>query len=128
MAIVYNNFNQNTLMSFAKSFAALNGQPLDQREIYTSKEALEAAATGATTYVGQTLKLINSDGSVDSYIIKNEQGELEKLQLESNFKAEFDAFISLEPDSTKSAEPNTEYITLVFSNPRKNTVEGDSNT
>ena len=47
MAIVYKNFNQNTLMSFAKSFAALNGQPLDQREIYTSKEALEAVPISA---------------------------------------------------------------------------------
>lgn len=114
MAIVYKNFNQNTLMSFAKSFAALNGQPLDQREIYTSKEALEAAAAGATTYVGQTLKLINSDGSVDSYIIKNEQGELEKLQLESKFQEEFEDFldnsyITLQEDTT-----DTNYSILKF--------------
>jgi hypothetical protein len=114
MAIVYNNFNQNTLMSFAKSFAALNGQPLDQREIYTSKEALEAAATGTTTYVGQTLKLINSDGSVDSYIIKNEQGELEKLQLESKFQEEFkdfldNSYITLQEDTT-----NANYSILKF--------------
>lgn len=126
MAINYNNFTSDKVMSFAKSFSAMNGQPLDDREIYTTLDALETAAKGTTTYVGQTLKLINSDGSVDSYIIKNTAGDLEKLQLESSFKAEFDAFLSIEPDPTESAEPNTEYVTLVFSNLRKNTVEGDS--
>jgi hypothetical protein len=80
MAIVYNNFNQNTLMSFAKSFAALNGQPLDQREIYTSFEALQEAAAGITTYVGQTLKYINeADKTVTAYLIKDEEGNLEEL-------------------------------------------------
>jgi hypothetical protein len=114
MAKQFNTISSDSLMAFAQSFSVTKGQPLDDREIYTSKEDLEKAATGPTTYVGQTLKLINGDGSVDSYIIKNTAGDLEKLQLESKFQEEFEDFldnsyITLQEDTT-----NANYSILKF--------------
>jgi hypothetical protein len=52
MAKIYNDFQPINLMSFAKSFARLNGQPLDKSEIwYNLQDAKDYAATDAA-YVG----------------------------------------------------------------------------
>jgi hypothetical protein len=52
MAKIYNDFQPANLMSFAKSFARLNGQPLDKSEIwYNLADAQDYAATEAA-YVG----------------------------------------------------------------------------
>lgn len=80
MAKLYNDFQPANLMSFAKSFARLNGQPLDKSEIwYSLAEAQEYAATEAA-YVGQILSVINSDkNSVVFYGIQDTNGTLKEV-------------------------------------------------
>lgn len=80
MAKLYNDFQPANLMSFAKSFARLNGQPLDKSEIwYSLAEAQEYAATEAA-YVGQILSVIESDkNSVVFYGIQDTNGTLKEV-------------------------------------------------
>lgn len=80
MAKLYNDFQPANLMSFAKSFARLNGQPLDKSEIwYSLAEAQEYAATKAA-YVGQILSVIDSDkNSVVFYGIQDTNGTLKEV-------------------------------------------------
>lgn len=80
MAKIYNDFQPANLMSFAKSFARLNGQPLDKSEIwYSFDEAAAYAATDAA-YVGQILAVIDSDnGSVKFWGIQDAAGNLEEV-------------------------------------------------
>lgn len=80
MAKLYNDFQPANLMSFAKSFARLNGQPLDKSEIwYSLAEAQEYAATEAA-YVGQILSVIDSDkNSVVFYGIQDINGTLKEV-------------------------------------------------
>lgn len=53
------DFASGNLMTFAKSFSAMNGQPLDNREVWYDKDALIAAAAGSTMYVGQKVSYID---------------------------------------------------------------------
>lgn len=80
MAKIYNDFAPANLMSFAKSFARLNGQPLDKSEIwYSLAEAQEYAATDAA-YVGQTLAVIDSENkNVVFYGIQDAEGTLKEV-------------------------------------------------
>lgn len=80
MAKLYNDFQPANLMSFAKSFARLNGQPLDKSEIwYSLAEAQEYAATEAA-YVGQILSVIDSGkNSVVFYGIQDTNGTLKEV-------------------------------------------------
>lgn len=80
MAKIYNDFASANLMSFAKSFARLNGQPLDKSEIwYSLIEAQEYAATDAA-YVGQTLAVIDSENkNVVFYGIQDAEGTLKEV-------------------------------------------------
>ena len=86
MAIKYENFASDTLMSFGKSFSRLNGQPLDKSSIwYDYNDAKAYAATGAA-YIGQQLAVINTVGegdeattTVNCYVIKDEAGNLTQL-------------------------------------------------
>lgn len=80
MAKIYNDFQSANLMSFAKSFARLNGQPLDKSEIwYSLAEAQDYAATDAA-YVGQILAVIDSDNNaVVFYGIQDTAGTLKKV-------------------------------------------------
>lgn len=64
MAIQYGkdravDFAAGNLMTFAKSFSAMNGQPLDNREVWYDRAALEAAAQGTTMYVGQKVTFVD---------------------------------------------------------------------
>lgn len=59
MANFYKNFTSNTLMSFDKSFARLNGQPLDKSAIWYSLEDAQAYAATGTAYVGQPVAVID---------------------------------------------------------------------
>jgi hypothetical protein len=52
MAKIYNDFQSANLMSFAKSFARLNGQPLDKSEIWYSLADAQAYAVTDAAYVG----------------------------------------------------------------------------
>lgn len=77
MAKIYNDFQSANLMSFAKSFARLNGQPLDKSEIWYSLADAQAYAATDAAYVGQILAVIDSENNkVDFYGIQNASGEL----------------------------------------------------
>lgn len=57
------DFAAGNLMTFAKSFSAMNGQPLDNREVWYDKAALEAAAQGTTMYVGQKVTFVDVENN-----------------------------------------------------------------
>lgn len=59
MANFYKNFTSDTLMSFGKSFARLNGQPLDKSAIWYSLEEAQAYAATGSAYVGQPVAVID---------------------------------------------------------------------
>ena len=64
-------------MSFAKSFARLNGQPLDKSEFWYSLAEAQAYATTDAAYVGQILAVIDAENNtVSFYGIQNANGEL----------------------------------------------------
>ena len=46
------DFAASKLMSFGKSFSRMNGQPLDESEVWYNKAELEAFAAGNSAYVG----------------------------------------------------------------------------
>ena len=77
MAKIYTDFQPANLMSFAKSFARLNGQPLDKSEIWYSSAEAQAYATTDAAYVGQILAVIDAENNtVSFYGIQNANGEL----------------------------------------------------
>lgn len=77
MAKIYTDFQPANLMSFAKSFARLNGQPLDKSEIWYSFAEAQAYAATDAAYVGQILAVIDAENNtVSFYGIQNANGEL----------------------------------------------------
>lgn len=77
MAKIYNDFQPANLMSFAKSFARLNGQPLDKSEIWYSLAEAQAYAATEAAYVGQILAVIDTaNNKVSFYGISDSQGTL----------------------------------------------------
>ena len=80
MAKIYNDFQPANLMSFAKSFARLNGQPLDKSEIWYSLAEAQAYAATDAAYVGQTLAVIDSENkNVVFYGIQDAEGTLKEV-------------------------------------------------
>lgn len=80
MAKIYTDFQPANLMSFAKSFARLNGQPLDKSEIWYSLAEAQAYATTDAAYVGQILAVIDAENNtVSFYGIQNANGELAEV-------------------------------------------------
>lgn len=69
MAKIYGEIAASALMTFDKSFARSNGQPLDSTEIYYSKVAAEAYAAGDVAYVGQKIAVIEN-GKLTHYGIE----------------------------------------------------------
>lgn len=128
MAKIYNDFASANLMSFAKSFARLNGQPLDKSEIwYSLAEAQEYAATDAA-YVGQTLAVIDSENkNVVFYGIQDAEGTLKevgsapvgdnlsveivdgKVQLK-NFGKEYYAYVPAVKDEEGNITEESKYV------------------
>lgn len=53
------DFAASKLMSFGKSFSRMNGQPLDESEVWYDKVALEAFAAGNSAYVGMKLVYVD---------------------------------------------------------------------
>lgn len=78
MAKLYGEIASSALMTFDKSFARANGQPLDSTEVYYSKAAAEEYAAGAGAYVGQKIVVVEN-GVVTHYGIENEAGDLKEL-------------------------------------------------
>lgn len=80
MAKIYNDFQPANLMSFAKSFARLNGQPLDKSEIWYNLADAQAYAATDAAYVGQILSIIDSDNNkVVFYGIQDAEGTLKEV-------------------------------------------------
>ena len=78
MAKLYGEILSSALMTFDKSFARANGQPLDSTEVYYSLTAAQEYAAGAGAYVGQKIVVVE-DGVVTHYSIENEAGALKEL-------------------------------------------------
>ena len=53
------DFAAAKLMSFGKSFSRMNGQPLDESEVWYNKAELEAFAAGNSAYVGMKLVYVD---------------------------------------------------------------------
>ena len=80
MAKIYNDFKPANLMSFAKSFARLNGQPLDKSEIWYSLAEAQAYAATEAAYVGQILAVIDTaNAKVAFYGIADAAGTLKEI-------------------------------------------------
>lgn len=78
MAKLYGEIASSALMTFDKSFARANGQPLDSTEVYYSLAAAQEYAAGAGAYVGQKIVVVEN-GVVTHYGIENEAGDLKEL-------------------------------------------------
>lgn len=79
MAKLYGEILSSALMTFDKSFARANGQPLDSTEVYYSLEDAKAYAASAGAYVGQKIVVIDESGVVSHYSIENTAGDLKEL-------------------------------------------------
>ena len=64
MAKIYGEIGASALMTFDKSFARSNGQPLDSTEVFYSKAAAETYAAGEVAYVGQKVVVVETVGEV----------------------------------------------------------------
>ena len=53
------DFASTKLMSFGKSFSRMNGQPLDESEVWYNKTDLENFAKGNSAYVGMKLVYVD---------------------------------------------------------------------
>lgn len=79
MAKLYGEILSSALMTFDKSFARANGQPLDSTEVYYSLEDAKTYAASAGAYVGQKIVVIDESGVVSHYSIENAAGDLKEL-------------------------------------------------
>ena len=128
MAKIYNDFASANLMSFAKSFARLNGQPLDKSEIWYSLAEAQAYAATDAAYVGQTLAVIDSaNKNVVFYGIQDAEGTLKevgsapvgdnlsieivdgKVQLK-NFGKEYYAYVPAVKDDEGNITEESKYV------------------
>ena len=148
------DFAASKLMSFGKSFSRMNGQPLDESEVWYDKAALEAFAAGNSAYVGMKLVYVDEtnqkvyqysvqyDGSIKeigvaplgdskSIVVDAETGTVSlKGIADLVFSREVDV---LGEDGQPTGEKTTEEIKyqplmtnagLVWVEPSKTTVEG----
>lgn len=79
MANFYKNFASETLMSFGKSFARLNGQPLDKSAIWYSLEEAEAYAATGSAYVGQPVAVIDEQNKKTTLYVVGANSTLEMV-------------------------------------------------
>lgn len=79
MANFYKNFAEANLMSFGKSFARLNGQPLDKSAIWYSKADADAYAAGGSAYVGQPVAVIDETNKTTTLYVVGANSTLEMV-------------------------------------------------
>lgn len=79
MANFYKNFASETLMSFGKSFARLNGQPLDKSAIWYSLAEAEAYAATGSAYVGQPIAVIDETNKKTTLYVVGANSTLEMV-------------------------------------------------
>ena len=144
------DFAASKLMSFGKSFSRMNGQPLDESEVWYDKAALEAFAAGNSAYVGMKLVYVDEtnekvyqysvqyDGTIKeigvaplgdskSIVVDAETGTvslkgIDSLVFERDILDEND-----EPTGEKEAiqyQPLMTAAGLIWVEPSKTTVEG----
>ncbi len=78
MAKLYGEILSSALMTFDKSFARANGQPLDSTEVYYSLVAAKEYAATDVAYIGQKIVVIES-GKITHYSIEDTEGNLKEL-------------------------------------------------
>lgn len=88
MAKIYGNIEAKALMTFDKSFARSNGQPLDSTEIFYDIDAAEAYAKGDVAYVGQKIAVVAQDG--DTTVVTHYSVEADGSLKELGAKVETD--------------------------------------
>lgn len=128
MAKIYNDFQPANLMSFAKSFVRLDGQPLDKSEIWYNFDEAQSYAKTDAAYVGQILSVINSENNnVIFYGIQDAEGTLKEIgssavgdnvSLEvidnviqlKNFGKEYYSFVPAIKDENGNIIENSKYI------------------
>lgn len=138
------DFAASKLMSFGKSFSRMNGQPLDESEVWYDKTALEAFAAGNSAYVGMKLVYVDEtnqkvyqysvqyDGSIKeigvaplgdskSIVVDAETGTvslkgIDSLVFEREVEGGEKEDVQYQPLMTKNG--------LVWVEPSKTTVEG----
>lgn len=79
MANLYKNFASETLMSFGKSFARLNGQPLDKSAIWYTKDEADAYAATGSAYVGQPVAVIDETAKTTTLYVVGQNNTLEMV-------------------------------------------------
>lgn len=148
------DFAASKLMSFGKSFSRMNGQPLDESEVWYNKADLEAFAAGNSAYVGMKLVYVDEthqkvyqysvqyDGTVKeigvaplgdgkSIAVDAETGTVSLKGIDAlTFEREVDV---LDENGQPTGEKTTEEVKfqplmtkdgLVWVEPSKTTVEG----
>lgn len=83
MAKKYGEIASSGIMTFDKSFARANGQPLDTTSVHYSLAAAQSYAATDVAYVGQLLTIIEND-TVAYYMIMDTSGTLKQLMNEEN--------------------------------------------
>lgn len=78
MAKLYGEIPSSALMTFDKSFARANGQPLDSTEVYYSLAAAQEYAATAGAYIGQKIVVIENN-IITHYSIEDAAGTLKEL-------------------------------------------------
>ena len=83
MAKSYGAIPSSGIMTFDKSFARANGQPLDTTSVYYSLDDAKNYAKTDVAYVGQVLTIIENS-IVSLYQIMNTSGTLKMIMNEEN--------------------------------------------
>lgn len=83
MARIYGEIASSGVMTFDKSFARANGQPLDTTSVHYSLAAAQAYAATDVAYVGQVLTIIENN-IVSLYQIMDTSGTLKMIMNEGN--------------------------------------------
>ena len=86
MAKSYGAIPSSGIMTFDKSFARANGQPLDTTSVYYSLDDAKNYAKTDVAYIGQILTVIENN-AVTTYQITNAAGNLQTVMNEENFPA-----------------------------------------
>lgn len=128
MAKIYNDFQPANLMSFAKSFIRLDGQPLDKSEIWYNFDEAQSYAKTDAAYVGQILSVINSENNnVIFYGIQDVEGTLKEIGTSAvgdnvslevidnviqlkNFGKEYYSFVPATKDENGNIIENSKYV------------------
>lgn len=86
MAKIYGEVSSSAIMTFDKSFARANGQPLDKSEVYYNLEEAKVYAATDIAYVGQIISVVENN-TVNVYKIVDTAGNLELIGTQADWEA-----------------------------------------